>query len=261
MSSHTHSLKRWTAILGTTFCMLVSGMLYVIWRDGQTDKDTSTANVEILDIRVLREGFEEIQLSKIEEQWQIESPCKLTANEQRLSPLIGVLTPDTHLYTASEVDLDAAGLTNPKAIVYINGVEHRIGNTDLHGERRYVQRDNVVIFAPEWVLSLINGGVTAFAQLEIFSEPLSRMIINDDRGNSRDLDLPDELTLWQNLSAQQISTWPLPDAGSTQHYQIQAIDTNNNKHLYTVYENESLTAIRLDGAACAYILPADALPK
>lgn len=261
MSSHSRSLKRWTAILGAALCLLVFTMAYLIWRDGQARNEALLTEVDVLNIRIQREGFDDIQLTKINDQWQLEAPCNLAANEQRLTPLLGALAPGAHQYAATEVDLDAAGLINPDAIVYINDIEHRIGSTDLNGERRYVQRNNTVVFAPEWILSLVNGGVTALAQLEVFAKPLSGLTIISGNGESRNLTLPDDLMIWQNLTAQQIATWPLPDVELTSEIKLQTVDGNGLERMYSVYTDDSLTAIRLDGAACAYILPADALPQ
>lgn len=261
MSSHTRSLKRWTIILGTSLGILACAMIYIIWSDGQAKRTAPVANAEASTIRIHRDGFDDIQLAKTTGQWHLESPCKLFANEQRLSPLLSALTPGAHQYSSGEVDLQAAGLLSPKAIIYINDVEHRIGNTDLDGQRRYVQRGDVVEFIPEWVLSLVNGGVTALARLEIFTEPLSTLTLTDESGISRKLTLPDELAKWQTITAQQISTWPLPVVELSTPYQLQTSDSGGATRSFSVYQNDSLTAIRLDGAQCAYILSADALPK
>ncbi|MFK7993066.1 MAG: hypothetical protein AB8B87_02950 [Granulosicoccus sp.] len=260
MSTHSRSLKRWTGILGSLLGILLSSMIFIIWQDNQA-KDTATQDtVAASRIRIHRDGFDEIQLAKNNGRWQFESPCQLLANEQRLTPLLNALKPGAHQYTANEVDLEAAGLITPNAIVYINDTEHRLGNTDLKGERRYVQRGNVVEFAPEWVLSLVNGGVTALATLEIFPEPLSKLSITDDSDAKIETTLPDKLAIWQNISAQQIVTWPLQDMTSTAGYQIDTIDDKGGIRSFSVYNNDTLTAIKPDDAQCAYILSKGSLP-
>ncbi|MFK7862207.1 MAG: hypothetical protein AB8B64_25600 [Granulosicoccus sp.] len=261
MDNHSHSLKRWIIMLGASLCVLVSIMVFLIWRDGQSTGSASLSNADVTNIIVQRIGFDDIRLSKTEGQWQLDSPCRLTANAQRLSPLLSALTASAFQYTANEVDLEAAGLTSPQAVIFINDVEHRIGNTDLNGDRRYLQRGNIVEFTPEWVLSLVNGGVTALAQLEVFTEPLSSLSITDDRGKSKTVTLPEELVRWQNLSARQIATWPLTDVNLPMKNQLRSTDSSGSMRSYTVHTNDSLTAIRLDDAPCAYILSADDLPQ
>lgn len=263
MSSHTRSLQRWTQLLAGIFCVLALSMSYLIWRDWQK-RDAVAPAAEATSIRIQRDGFDDIQLSKRNETWYLDAPCSLPANLQRLEPLLGALTPGAHQYTASEVDLEAAGLIAPLAIVYINGVEHRIGNTDLNGDRRYVQRGNSVTFVPEWVLSLVNGGVTALANLEVFSEPLSNMSVVMTDGTSTTLSSAENIDAWQALTAQQIVTWPLPAEDENSQidaaYTLKPTDLSDRTQVLTVYESESFTALHRAEDACAYILPADALP-
>jgi len=259
-TSHTRSLKQWTTALSIGLCVLLSAMGYLIWSDSRTGKTTSTAEIEASSIRIQRDGFDDMRLAKKNELWQFESPCKMMANEQRLSPLLDALAPAAHQYAASEVDLEAAGLLDTQTIIYINETEHRIGDTDLSGERRYLQRGNTVEFTAEWVLSLVNGGVTALAQLEIFPAGLTRVTVTGDSGMSKVLSLAEDLALWQDLTAQQIAPWPLAEIEMNAAYKVQTVDAGGQNQSYTVYSNDSLTAVMVDDAQCAYLLPADALP-
>ena len=263
MSNHTRSLHRWTKLLTGVFCALALSMVYLIWSDGQKN-DAVAPVTEATSIRIKRDGFDDIQLSRREEAWYIDAPCELPANLQRLEPLLGALAPGAHHYNASEVDLEAAGLIAPLAIVHINEVEHRIGNTDLNGDRRYVQRDNSVAFVPEWVLSLVNGGVTALANLEVFPRPLNSMRLVKADGSSTTLDSAEQLVAWQALTAQQIVTWPLPAEDENSQleaaYTLQPDEQTDEALALTVYENESFTALLRADEACAYILPVGSLP-
>ncbi|MFK8082181.1 MAG: hypothetical protein AB8B97_17980 [Granulosicoccus sp.] len=260
MSAHSRSLRRWITLLGGSLCLLVLVMATIIWRDGKNWNQTQSTRIEADSLVIQRAGFDNMQLSKIQGQWEFELPCKLSVNEPRLLPLLNALTPGAFQYTSSEVDLEAAGLLSPEAIITINDVEHRIGITDLGGERRYLQRGDSVELVPEWVLSLVNGGMSALAQLEIFTEPMSSLTVINDTAKDREITLPDELAVWQNLSAQQITSWPLPDMELTLDYQLQAVFANGQARAYSVYQNNSLAAIVPKEALCAYILSADALP-
>lgn len=260
MTSHTKSMQRWTAILGTTFCALITGMGYLLWQDTKAIDDQKPLTDLASSVSIQRPGFTDIDLLRNSNGWQMLSPCNLDVNEQRLTPLLDALTPATYQYRSTEVDLEAAGLVAPLATVYINEQEYRIGNTDLRGERRYVQRGNAVEFAPEWVLSLVNGGITALSKLELFTTPLQQLVRVDETGSSRDLSSKDTLSAWQNISAQQIVSWPPPNTELTLGYQLQTTDINNNKKTLLVYNTDQFVAIRPEGGACAYILNIDSLP-
>ena len=262
MSTHTQLLQRWIGVLLAAIGILASLMMYQLWRDSQTALQLLPGNADASSIRIEREGFDDITLTKNEASWFIETPCEIPANEQRLEPLLGALTPGVHQYDASEVDLLAAGLVTPPAIVTINETEHQIGNTDLNGERRYVQRGNQVAFVPEWVLSLVNGGVTALADLALFANPIEQLTLTDEQGSETVLTTEEQLRPWQNLSAQQIITWPPGDTASPQpSLQLSSSAANGERLLYTVYNTERFTALTLAGKSCAYILPLDTLPK
>ena len=268
MSSHTRSLRRWTQLLTGVFCVLTVLMVYLIWSDTRQSQSIAPI-VDANRIRIQRTGFDDIQLSKRDNVWQLDAPCSIPANQQRLEPLLSALAPGGHQYTTSDVDLEAAGLIAPLAVVHINEIEHRIGNTDLNGDRRYVQRGKSVVFVPEWILSLVNGGVTALASLEVFPEPLGSMQVLMADGSSVTLDNAEALDPWQILTAQQIVSWPLPEDDASNlaeaTFTLQPRDLQEQEQeqeqTITVHEGESFIALHRADAECAYILPAESLPE
>ena len=261
MSTHTSVLRRWLAILSTLFIILALTMIYLLWRDKQSIAPPLINNANASTIRIERNGFDEISLTKSDASWSITMPCKIPANAQRLEPLLGALTPGAHHYNASEVDLNAAGLVSPHAIVTIDEIKHSIGNTDLNGNRRYVQRGNQVAFVPEWVLSLINGGMSALAELTIFPGLIEELTLTNEQGTETVVTSPEDLQAWQNLSAQQIITWPPKDIAVPQPtLHLQAVMANGIDLLYSVYHTERFTALTVNDMHCAYIVPLDTVP-
>ena len=263
MSTHTQLLRRWTLGLSSVFVAMAAVMLYLLWQDRQLASSPATGgHAQATALRIKRNGFPDIVLSKAGTGWNIDEPCTAAANFQRLEPLLGALQPGALQYAADEVDREAAGLLTPEATVYIDDVEYRIGSTDLQGERRYVQHDEVVEFAPEWVLSLINGGLTAFAEPTVFTQPLTSLQVTDESGDTQTITENPELQAWQSLSAQQIVIWPLPnetveavDAG-----QLLASSVGQATETLTIYNTDKLTALHAGDDSCAYILPPDSLP-
>lgn len=258
---HTQSVRRWTLVVGATLCALLAGMGYLLWQDAKSGSAIQPNALQASSLRIHRPGFDDIDLIKGADGWQIQSPCTIAVNEQRLTPLLGALASPNYQYEASEVDLEAAGLTKPLASVFINEQEHRIGNTDLRGDRRYILRGNVVELAPEWVLSLVNGGLTAIARLKLFTTPLQQILHTDIDGTSRDLSSTQSLSDWQEISAEQIITWPPTTGELDLSYTLQVSDTLNTMKTLQVYNTEQFVAIRHEGAACAYILGTDSLPE
>lgn len=262
MASHTSALKRWALLLGSSIGILAALMAYLIWTDYRTANGLAPVRVDAQSILIKREGFDDIQLARINEQWQIQAPCRLTASAQRLSPLIAALAPGAHQYNTSDIDLDSAGLEQPLAVVFINDIEHRLGTTDLNGNRRYLQRGNAVELVPEWVLSLVNGGISAIAQLDVFPTPLKRLTISPtDNGSDTVIDNGTKLSQWQRVAAQQIVSWPLPDTQVEHLFQMQVEGSNGgNIRTLGVFKNERLIALVPDDSLCAYILAPDTLP-
>lgn len=248
---HSAKLKRMVWVLSTVLVGLLAGIGLLIWKD-QTDTPVASTTESITEIRLLRKGFSDIVMTKIQGLWQLTSPCTLAVNAQRLEPLLGALQPAGHSYKASDVDLDAAGLTPAQATVYLNHKRIELGNTDLQGNRRYALSTDTVEFVPEWVLSLINGGITAFVKLEPFGAKLSQLTIN---GLTHDN--PDELDIWRDLSARQILEWStLNLSASNDSFRFQAT-IDSQQHYYELHKHSDFIALRVENAACAYILPVE----
>jgi len=261
MSTHTQQLQRWIVILGASLLLLIGAMAFLMWQDKQQLPQSTVHHSDATQIRIQRQGFVDIHLSKTAELWQIDNPCTISANEQRLEPLLGALTPGPHLYNASEVDLEAAGLLTPQAIVFINETEHRIGNTDLHGERRYQQIGNKVGFIPEWVLSLVNGGITAFAKLRVLPDAIDSLVLVDSDGVETQISSTEDIQQWKDISAQQIVSWPTDDFRNEEPAMTLLATTQAGDELgFSIYHTERYTAITSQAADCAYILPLDSLP-
>jgi len=83
-----------------------------------------------------------------------------------------------------------------------------IGEKDLSGGYRYLQQGSTVTLIPEWVLSLVNSGLTGVAELAIFHDDLIALE-RSDHNAATDTAAFDRENL-ANLSANQIVLWPIP---------------------------------------------------
>lgn len=205
----TQSAKRNVLTLALTgvFALLLS----VIWwiEFGQTPATTMT-NADINKIVITRNGHADIVLARENAAWRMTKPYALKANAQRIEPLLSLGLANFAGYDIAEVDMAASGLIAPDATITVGTRTFQLGLTDAQGERRYALVDNKVSFVPEWVWSLVHGGVTAFADLNVFAEfPADVYLHSDDvAGNDnveRNLGNVDE---WRVLQADKIVAWP-----------------------------------------------------
>jgi len=263
VSTRAQKTQRWIILASALLGLLLAIIAYVIWTDTQPAQQANTAagakRSGVNKLRIVRPGFPDMVLSRTADTWRITEPCSLAVNEPRLEPLMTLVNPTAFSYSALEVDLDAAGLATPQATLYFNDEQVDIGNTDLTGERRYIRREDQVEFAPEWVLSLVSGGLSAFADLAVFPTTLQSVVITKPSEGAEPLEgIPSE---WQSLTAQQIVTLPLPESDSPiDAWTLSASSANAERLSMTVYRYASFAALVNEGSLCAFVISANELP-
>ena len=267
MASREKVIKRWVAIASCTLLLLIAAIATLLWTESkqrdlfnneQLDKQNSLRTLEIK-----RPGKADIKIRAIDDHWQIQEPCTIAVNQKRLQPLLSIVPPAAFSYAAAEVDLEAAGLINPLATVIVNNERIDIGNTDLSGERRYIKRGVRVEFIPEWILPLLNGGLSALSTLELFDDVITSVTVDELSETSSNIS--QSLETWQQLTAQQIAPWPLTNnaelsAETPAHarYSVTIQSESDEKRLQ-VFTTAAFAAIVFEGARCAFLLSNDAL--
>lgn len=112
-------------------------------------------------IEITQEGVTSL-LQKNADQWFLTAPIEALANEQRVMPLLALLTvPDSTPYPVDEVDLLALGLSNPVATIKINEFEFIFGGPGPGERQRYLRIDKHVYLTRDIVLPLVAGGPEA----------------------------------------------------------------------------------------------------
>ena len=132
------------------------------------------------------------------------------------------------------------------------------GAADVSGERRYAMLGERVLLVPEWVLSLVNGGVSAFADLSVFGESIASLHIGIDGDEAAPIDATD----WQTITASQIVDWPIADMPLTTRQarlDIRFVDNTSRTLEYTGTERYGV--FHYAGAAYAYIVNNADLPE
>ncbi|MEE9320853.1 MAG: DUF4340 domain-containing protein [Granulosicoccus sp.] len=260
MSTRKQKQQRLIITLFVLQLLLLAGIAAIKWQDkqktGELPQDTSTAT----DLLIERPDFAPIKIHRNDNHWQVTEPCDIRANAQRIEPLLGALAGSAHQYAINEVDLDAAGLLKPHASVTIDQTRIDMGETDASEQRRYIRRGNAVEFAPEWILSLVNGGLSALADLTLFEQTISNVrrteVSSTDEAFSTEF-----IENWQTLSARQILTWPQADAPmTTQTSQLIFSLQNESELVLDVVSNATYTALHFASSSCAYIIDTSELP-
>ena len=106
----------------------------------------------------------QIELEKTDDGWQLIAPIQQAANEQRILPLLSLLTlPNVHRYSEEHVDLAQLGLAPALATVRINQQSFNFGDPDLSGKKRYLLSAGGVYLVDDLLFPLINAGPQSFA--------------------------------------------------------------------------------------------------
>jgi hypothetical protein len=263
MTSRDQTIKRWIIIASSTLMLLIAGIAALLWSESKRRNvlinERSNIQNTLQNLVIKRPGKVDIKMHVNNDHWQIHEPCTIAVNQKRLQPLLSIVSPAAFSYDADEVDLDAAGLINPLAMVIANNQKINIGKTDLSGTRRYVKRGERVEFIPEWILPLLDGGLSALSKLEVFDDVITSVAV-DEPGDMQS-NISDDPAIWQQLTAQQIAPWPLTDTAPIQlQYSVAIKSESDTKHLQ-VFTTAAYAAIVFEGARCAYLLPNDALSE
>lgn len=204
----THSSRR-TLITIALACVFLLSLGLIGWMEFGHSRAAPQAITSIDSIIIERDGYADITLVKAGSIWKMTSPYELIANAQRIDPLLSLGTAAFEGYDKAEVDMPATGLNSPGASITIGSREFSLGETDVDGQRRYTLVDDKVSFVPGWVWSLVHGGVTAFADLSVFTQlPEDTYLI---KGN--DITKLTNADQWKELQADKISDWPDDSAG------------------------------------------------
>ncbi len=259
MKSAHKKRQRWVYLLTMINVVLIVAIAITLKKD-KTAATKNQLNLNAVNsMQWRREGDADIVFTQSDEQWHITSPCSLPVNTQRLEPLFNALANHGELYAATSVDRLAAGLESPQAMLLINEQEVAIGEKDLSGEYRYLQQGATVTLVPEWVLSLVNSGLTGVAELTIFHDDLIALQ-RTDRNEAIAADVFNNEHL-ADLSGNQIVLWPIPELPAiTGSVSFVAMYQDGQQENLELTMTNSYAAIRRVDSQCAYLLPPDAVP-
>lgn len=184
--------------------------------------------------------------------WRIEAPCSLAASGARVAPLLEALEASRATLVAGDVDLAGAGLVPPVATLVVDGRRIDVGGPDLAGSRRYLRAGDDVGFAPEWLGSLLGGGMTAFADPAVIG-----VTVRSVDGSTA----PAAAAAWSALEAIQTVEWPPAHMPPVLGERRVALAPESGPSFdVDVATTAAWHAVLVDGGRCARIVGVDELP-
>jgi len=248
--------RRWTGIAVLALVAAVAGVVAVAVRDGSERGSTSLIPADPQRLTIARPAQVDIVLERDapDGDWRITAPCTLEVEARRLSPLFEALAGGGARYPREQVDAAGAGLEPPLATLTFDGTALSIGGPDLSGERRYVATDERVELVPEWIWSLVNGGLSALAVPDVFTRTLTTIGNTDEDEHAID-GMNADVTHWNALQASQTIAWPPPgpvpaDAPLRLTFGFE----NGSRAVRDVVLTERFEAVVHEDGGCAHLL-------
>jgi len=117
----------------------------------------------ISSIHISRTVREPLSFTRDEDSWMLAGDPELPASEFQIPSLLSILqTATTRSYPAAALDLEAAGLEPPQAILTLDDMVFSIGLTAALDNKRYIQLEDTVYLVDDKYQHLLNGGRTNF---------------------------------------------------------------------------------------------------
>ncbi len=165
-----------------------------------------------------------LQLSKVEGNWQIDSPIAWYANNIAVERILDIVNAQTDSRLPSdEIDLSTLGLQFPKAIIKLNDKAILFGATNNIGERRYLQIDDTVYLLKDRYLPFILQGINGLLDRRLLNRSLALQSLAVDEIKIDRNETGDWLSMNKNITGEQakqiINNWQTREANRIQPYQ------------------------------------------
>lgn len=261
----SHAAKRTllTWALSFLFLGLLSIILFLQWQTRIENLVLTRSAESVTQISIARKDSPTIELQKIDNQWWITSPLRIPANDQRIIPLLTVYTNPDLGYPIDSVDLVATGLEDPDVSLTFNNYRVAIGEQAIDETKRHALHGDRVRFVPDWVLPLLQGGISAVADLTVFGDELSAITVGSKEstqaGNGESLDEA-SLSAARALTAQQFVEWPRPDQPIILNEYDAEVTVAGQDTQWAMFKTDNYVAMQPANSHYAYVLPISDAP-
>ncbi len=235
--------------------VLAMGLLtYYDYRDRNTEEPAITALAadEIDTIDIHRPGYPSISLTKNGGEWAIDEPFHRQTLAGRVEAVLAIASLDVaDSYAANELNAGELGLTTPQATLHLGSENNRLqvllGGKGPNGQRRYVQVEQRVWLVDDVFLPLVNGGVSALADMQVIGDNSPLATISSE---TFDISGDDKLAAWQSANAASI----VVAADSPIHGNITFTFADGSTHTMGVARDGKQIILLQDGADFALLL-------
>lgn len=136
------------------------------------------------------------EIRRLGEQWSLTMPVQLKARVSRVSRLLELRTLDfSDGFDAAEVNLDAAKLDASARLLQLDEALYRFGGFEPVSGKRYIQLADKVLLLEDRYLPLMDGGINAFAELQLPLQQLTAVAVDESAISA------EQLLAWQNTQA------------------------------------------------------------
>ena len=129
-------------------------------------------------------------------QWSLTMPVQLSARVSRVSRLLELQAQDFSAgFDTADVNLDAAKLDASARLLQLDEALYRFGGFEPVSGKRYIQLADKVLLLEDRYLPLMDGGINAFAELQLPFQQVNSATVDDTAIND------EQLLAWQNTQA------------------------------------------------------------
>lgn len=130
------------------------------------------------------------------EQWSLTMPVQLNARDSRVSRLLELQAMDFSAgLDAADVNLDAAKLDASARLLQLDEALYYFGGFEPVSGKRYIQLGDKVLLLADRYLPLMDGGINAFAELQLPLQQVSSVTVDETTISSA------QLLAWQDTQA------------------------------------------------------------
>ena len=198
ISKYQQRRRAYTNILMFVGLMAMAMVAWLDYKDRlperRPDRTTSAAPASLVAF-VNAKGVN-TEIRRQGEQWSLTMPVQLKARDSRVSRLLELQAMDFSAgFDAADVNLDAAKLDASARLLQLDEALYHFGGFEPVSGKRYIQLGDKVLLLDDRYLPLMDGGINAFAELQLPLQQVTSVTIDESAISA------EQLLAWQSTQA------------------------------------------------------------
>ena len=181
------------------------------------DRLTNIDPESIQSISIIRQGRDDIHLTKSSQQWHITRPIRAKASQFRVNSILSLLqSPVISQLPSNAQALVSYGLDVPDISLRLNDKEFQFGSLSALDKRRYLKHDGAVYLIEDFLYPQLRQDAGFFISTRLFDGPLKSIHITCINGVGDILEWNGSgeiIMAWESLNAVSVSTAAPPMQG------------------------------------------------